>query len=175
MRGSVALLALLLVMITSEELAQSGSPQPTPKQSWFGHMFHRHSPAPPEYGDPRLRGLALNFEVSPQPVKLDEVRQLAVKVTLTNLSKHAITLQFPTEQRIEVNLGDSSGRVLTRWSDNHAFQEKPATILINVGEHIEYDESIATRDLVPNTVFIAEVYFPRYPDLRIRKKFLTAP
>jgi len=34
---------------------------------------------------------------------------------------------------------------------------------------------IATRDLTPNKVFIAEVFFPQYPELRIRQKFLTAP
>jgi hypothetical protein len=84
-------------------------------------------------------------------------------------------LEFPTEQRIEIYLLSSTERVLTKWSDNHAFEEKPGTILINPQEHIEYNERIATRDLSPNTVFIAEVFFPRYPELHIRQKFLTAP
>ncbi len=58
---------------------------------------------------------------------------------------------------------------------NHAITEKPGTVLINPQEHIEYNEMIATRDLTPNKVFIAEVFFPQYPELRIRQKFLTAP
>ena len=65
--------------------------------------------------------------------------------------------------------------VLTKWSDNHAIAEKPGTVLINPQEHIEYNETITTRDLTPNKVFIAEVFFPQYPELRIRQKFLTAP
>ena len=49
------------------------------------------------------------------------------------------------------------------------------TVLINPGEHIYYPETIATRELTPNKVFIVEVFFPQYPELRIRQKFLTAP
>ena len=71
------------------------------------------------------------------------------------MSKRPIELQFPDEQRIEIYLLNSTERVLTKWSDNHAFEKKPATILINPDEHIEYNEKIATRDLTPNTVFIA--------------------
>ena len=91
------------------------------------------------------------------------------------MSKRPVELQFPNEQRIEIYLFNSTERVLTKWSDNHAFAEKPGSFLINPDEHIEYNEKIATRDLTPNTVFIADVFFPRYPDLRIRQKFLTAP
>ena len=86
-----------------------------------------------------------------------------------------INLDFPTDQRIEVQLLDSGGTVLTKWSDNHAFKEAPASILINPGEHLEYKESIATRDLTPGKVFTAEVFFPKYPELRVRQKFMTEP
>jgi hypothetical protein len=129
----------------------------------------------PEYNDPKLRGLSLDLQISPQPVKLSETRLMQVRVTLTNLSKRPIDLEFPTEQRIEIYLLSSTERLLTKWSDNHAFAEKLGSILINPREHIEYNEVIATRDLTPNTVFIAEAFFPRYPELRVRKKFLTAP
>ncbi len=70
---------------------------------------------------------------------------------------------------------NSEGKILTKWSDNHAIAEKPATILINPQERIEYNETIATRDLAPNKVFIAEVFFPQYPELRVRQKFLAVP
>jgi hypothetical protein len=170
--------ALILFLLTVGANAYSqGTTNVPPKRGWLGRMLHPFSSGArlPEYNDPRLRGLALRLELSPQPVKLSEVRLLDVKVILTNLSKHPIALQFPSEQRIEIYLLSSTERVLTKWSDNHAFEEKPGTILINPGEHIEYNERIATRDLTPNTVFIADVFFPRYPDLRIRQKFLTAP
>lgn len=167
---------LCLLVLLPDAHAQSTTNVP-PKRSWVGRMLHPFGSGTrlPEYNDPRLRGLTMRLELSPQPVKLSEVRLLDVKVTLTNLAKRPIELQFPNEQRIEIYLLSSTERVLTKWSDNHAFAEKPGSILINPEEHIEYNERIATRDLAPNTVFIADVFFPRYPDLRIRQKFLTAP
>ncbi len=96
-------------------------------------------------------------------------------MTLTNQSKRPVTLEFPTNQRIEICLRYSAGEILTKWSDNHAIAEKPGTVLINPQEHVEYNETIATRDLTPNKVFIAEVFFPKYPELRIQEKFLAVP
>jgi hypothetical protein len=175
MRRTAALLILVLAIAASAHAQNASTNAPT-RRSWFSRMLHPFNAAPlPEYSDPRLRGLTLTLGLSPQPVKLSEVRLLEVKLTLTNRSKRTIDLEFPTEQRIEIYLLSSTERVLTKWSDNHAFEEKPGTILINPQEHIEYNERIATRDLSPNTVFIAEVFFPRYPELHIRQKFLTAP
>ena len=137
------------------------------------HPFHLNPV--PSYKDPKLRGLLLELKLSPQPVKLSEVRQLEVKVTLSNVSKRAVALDFPTDQRIEILLKNSSETILTTWSDNRAFEPNASTVLINPGEHIFYPETIATRELTPNKVFLVEVFFPQYPELRIRQKFLTAP
>jgi hypothetical protein len=117
----------------------------------------------------------LDLQIAPQTVKLSEVRQLSVKVTLANISKRPVALDFPSSQRIEIFLMNSAGDVLTKWSENHAFTEKPSTILINPSERIEYNETISTRELTPNKVFIAEVFFPEYLELRIRQKFLAVP
>ena len=100
---------------------------------------------------------------------------MEVKVTLTNQGSHMVQLDFPTDQRFEIQLLNAADAVLTKWSDNHAIKEKPANILINPGEHIEYKENIATRELTPGKVFTAEVFFPKYPDLRVRQKFMTEP
>jgi CHASE2 domain-containing sensor protein len=139
-------------------------------------MLHPFSSTPaPEWKDPKVRGLQLELQISPQPVKLSEVRQLRIKVTLTNHSKKGIELDFPNDQRIEIYLMNSAEIVLTKWSDNHAITDKPGTVLVNQDEHIEYSETISTRDLTPDKVFIAEAFFPKYPDLRVRQKFLTTP
>jgi Intracellular proteinase inhibitor len=152
--------------------------EPTPaKRGWFGRVLHPFSsaPAPPQYKDPRLRGLSLTVQVSPRTVKLSETRQIAIKVGLSNESKKAIQLDFPNDQRIEIYLRNSAEVVLTKWSDNHAISDTPTVVLINPKEHIEYNETISTRELSPDKVFIAEVFFPKYPELRARQKFLTAP
>jgi hypothetical protein len=176
MRHSAACLALLLA-IAVQTFGQEATPIPTAKKrGWFGRILHPFSSTSlPQYRDPKLNGLALDLLVAPQSVKLSEVRQLEIKVTLTNQSKRPIPLDFPTDQRIEIYLKNSADAVLTKWSDNHAISESPGMVLINPQEHVEYHETIATRDLTPNKVFIAEVFFPKYPELRIRQKFLTAP
>ncbi|HEX5492177.1 MAG TPA: BsuPI-related putative proteinase inhibitor [Candidatus Udaeobacter sp.] len=177
MKRSFVLL-VLTVFVAGLVFGQDVTPTPTQarKRGWLSRILHPFSPTVvPQYKDPRLRGLALDLQISPQTVKLSEVRQLNVKVTLSNLSKRPITLDFPTTQRIEIYLTDSAGNVLTKWSENHAIADKPATILINPSERIEYNETISTRELTPNKVFIAEVFFPQFLELRIRQKFLAVP
>src|SRR5689334_15616935 len=52
-------------------------PQPRPqKRSWFGRILHPFGSAKrtaPEYKDPKLRGLVLDLQISPQTVRLSEV------------------------------------------------------------------------------------------------------
>jgi hypothetical protein len=177
MKRHVVLL-LLTFFVAESALGQDTAPTAAParRRGWLSRLLHPFSPdAVRQYKDARLRGLALDLQITPQTVKLSEVRQLGVKVTLANLSRRPVTLDFATNQRIEIYLMNSAGEILTKWSDNHAIVEKPATILINPQERIEYSETIATRDLTPNKVFIAEVFFPQYPELRIRQKFLAVP
>ena len=172
------LLVFVMVLVAHAVFGQDPAPTTTParRRGWFSRILHPFSPEIiPQYKDPRLRGLALDLQITPQTVKLSEVRQIAVKVTVANLSKRPVALDFATNQRIEIYLMDSAGEILTRWSDNHAITEKPATILINPQERVEYNESIATRELTPNKVFVAEAFFPQYPELRIRQKFLAVP
>lgn len=171
-------LLVLIVFVAGAMFGQDVTPTPTPtrKRGWMSRILHPFSPnMVPQYKDQRLRGLALDLQITPQTVKLSEVRQLNVKVTLANLSKRPTTLDFPTTQRIEIHLMNSGGDVLTKWSDNHAIDKKPGAILINPNERIEYDETISTRELTPNKVFIAEVFFPQFPELSIRQKFLAVP
>lgn len=147
------------------------------KRSWLSRLTHPFGAREkfPQYRNPKLRGLMLGVELPPDPVKLSEVRQLPVKVTLTNRGEHAVELNFPSEQRIEILLRDSSGKVVTRWSENRAFADTVGTVLINPSEHIEYSETIATRELAPGKVFTVEVTMPAYPELDAKRKSLTAP
>jgi hypothetical protein len=175
-RSTVCL--FVLVLLAAQSVAQEAAPTATPKKrGWFGRMLHPFSSSAPaqSYRDPKLRGLALDVQIAPQPVRLSEVRQLEVRATLNNMSKLPITLDFNTDQRIEIYLRNPAEEILTKWSDNHAPSEKPGTIVINPGERVEYKEMIATRELTPNKVFSAEVFFPKYPEISARQKFMTAP
>jgi hypothetical protein len=156
-------------------------PTPTPaKRSLFGRILHPfssgpRSDTPPQYKDLKLRGLTFALQLSPETVKLSEVRQLEIRATLTNRGKREVEMDFANDQRIEIYLMNSAEVVLTKWSDNHAISDKAGTVLINPQEHIEYKQTISTRELAPGKVYIAEVFFPKYPELRVRQKFLTAP
>jgi hypothetical protein len=175
MRRRIVFVTAVLAIAVSA-FSQDTGPTITPRRGWLGRLLHPFSSEPiPKYKNPRLRGLAPELQITPQTVKLSEVRQLAVKITLTNLSKRPVALDFPTNQRVEIYLKNAAGDVLTKWSDNHAITERPGTLLINPQEQVEYNETIATRDLTPNKVFVAEVFFPAYPELQIRQKFLAVP
>src|SRR5436190_11260776 len=168
--------ALVIFAMTARLSAQEPTASPE-KRGWFSRLLHPFSSSNPvpNYKDARLRGLLLELKLSPEPVKLSEVRQLQVSISVKNVGKRAVVLEFPSEQRFEIYLRNSTEAILTIWSDNHAFEDKPGTVLINPSEHVDYPASIATRDLSPNKVFIAEAFFPQYPELRIRQKFMTAP
>ena len=176
--GAVAV--VLLLAFAADLPAQETSTTTTTtvkKRNWLGRLFHPFSSGNkvPQYKDPRIRGLVLDLVVTPDIVNLSEVRQLQIKLIVTNASRRAVTLEFPTDQRIEIYLRNSTEAVLTKWTDNHAINPVPATVLINPQEHVEYNETIATRDLAPNRVSIVEIFFPQYPELRIRQKIMTAP
>jgi hypothetical protein len=176
MRRSFAPLVFLLTLVAHISAQPAGSSTTVKKRGLLGRIFHPFSShALPQYKDPKLRGLALDLLITPQMVNLSEVRQLQIKLTLTNRSKRQITLEFPTDQRIEIYLRNSADNILTKWTDNHAINQNPATVLINPQEHVEYNETIATRELAPNKVFTIDVFFPQYPELRIRQKIMTAP
>lgn len=169
--------SLLVFALVAGASAQDLDSTPKPeRRSWLSRLnpFSRGEKLP-EYNDPRLRGLVLTVEILPQPVKLSEVRQMRVRIVLTNKWKKPVTLEFPDAQRFEIYLRNSAETILTTWSDNHAFADVLGTIFINPQEHIEYNETIATRELSPNKVYICEVFFPKYPELRVRQKFMTAP
>ncbi|CAN5542751.1 hypothetical protein BH20VER1_BH20VER1_01880 [soil metagenome] len=179
MRRTLVPLLLLLAMSTSGWTQEVGPGTTQPRRSLIGRIFNPFGWGTgerlPEYKDARLRGLVLSLALPEQPIRLSETRQMDVRVRLTNRSKRPVTLEFADSQRIEIFLRNTAEQVLTTWSDNHAFNPALSTVLINPQEHIEYSETIATRELTPNRVFICEVFFVKYPELRLRQKFLTAP
>jgi hypothetical protein len=164
---------VLALLVTSNALAQS----PSPRRNFFSRILHPFgsSHKAPKYRDARLSGLLLELEVPAAAVRLSEVRQLHIQARLSNLGGYPVSLDFPTSQRIDIQLLNANGQVLNRWSENRAFGEEPGTLLVNPHEQILYDETIATRELQPGKVYTVEVFYPKYPELRARQKFMTAP
>ena len=161
----------------SNVTAQTPSPSPA-ERGFFSRMLHPFGSAKkkaPKYQNIHLRGLLLEVRVLTEPIRLSEVRQLKVQTVLTNLANYPTSIDFPTSQRIDIQLLNPAGEVLTRWSENRAFAEEIGNLTINPREEVVYNETIATRELQPGRVYSVEAFFPRYPELRARQKFMTAP
>jgi hypothetical protein len=170
-----ALGIMIAVVAVSNATAQAPSP---PGRSFFNRMLHPFGSAKkkaPKYQDIHLRGLLVEVQVPAEPIRLSEVRQLRVQAMLSNLGGYPVSLDFPTSQRIDIQLLNPAGEILTRWSENRAFTEEIGTLTINPREEVVYNETIATRELQPGRVYSVEVFFPKYPELRARQKFMTAP
>lgn len=128
-----------------------------------------------EAGQAETRKLAMTVKTTPDTISLATTRRLAVEVTLTNNSNELVSLQFPTSQRIEIQILDESGRALTRWSDDRAFAQMLGHVAINPGERILYQETISLRDLKPGITYSLEVLIPGYPDLASRRTLRPLP
>lgn len=163
------------MLAASSAVAQTPTPA---ERNLFNRMLHPFGPPKtktPKYQDSRLRGLLLEVQLPTEAIRLSEVRQLRVRAVLSNLSGNPISLDFPTSQRVDIQLLNPGGDVLTRWSENRAFTEEIGNLLVNPREQIVYNETIATRELQPGRVYSVEVFFPKYSELRARQKFMTAP
>jgi hypothetical protein len=170
------ILGMMIALLTLSN-APAQVPSPT-ERSFFNRMLHPFGSAKkkiPKYQDARLRGLLLEVQVPTEPIRLSEVRQLRVQAILSNIGGSPVSVDFPTSQRIDIQLLNPAGEVLTRWSENRAFTEEIGNLTINPREDVVYNETIATRELQPGRVYSVEVFFPKYPELRARQKFMTAP
>ncbi len=66
---------LAVFAIVGPFFGQDAAPTATPRRGWLGRLLHPFSSEPiPKYKNPRLRGLTLELQITPQTVKLSEVR-----------------------------------------------------------------------------------------------------
>ncbi len=123
------------------------------------------------------RGLELELKVSPDPVKLGEVREITANITVRNTSKSPITLKFPTTQILEISLRDvATGTVVSKWSTDRSFTENSRLVPINRDEHLDYSEPITTRDLKAGKAYNLEVAFLGYEsELSAKKVIIPQP
>ena len=123
----------------------------------------------------RKGNLVFKMELSPLPVKLSDVRQISVKISLENVSKRFVQLQFPTSQRIEILVRDDKGKLVTQWSEDRAYEQIPGYVGINRGERVEYATTISTRDLQPGKAYTVLAFLPHYEELRGEQAIVPEP
>ena len=133
---------------------------------------HGENGRAPENPTVRVKDLTLQLQLSPQPLRLSETRQLKVTLTASNRSRRFVHLEFPTTQRIEILVRENaSDKLVVKWSEDQAFSNQPAFVTINPGERIEYNANVPTRDFVAGRDYTIEVFFPDFDQLRIAQKF----
>ena len=155
------------------EPAQEASPTPEPKpsktprkRSIASRVLHPFRGSGEERLPPRLKGLKIEMEIFPLPVRLSESRRLNVVVRLTNQSKRLIQLEFPTTQRLEILIRDAMGKVITQWSEDQYFANAVSTVTINPRERLEYSERISTREMNAGRSYTIEAFIPNYEALK---------
>ena len=122
-------------------------------------------------------GLELELKFSPDPVKLGEVREISVNITLRNVSNRTATLKFPTTQILEIALRDvGTDTIVSKWSADRTFSDDRRIIPVNKGEHLEYTEPITTRELKAGRAYNLEVSFLGYEkELFVKKAIIPQP
>src|SRR6187402_1541932 len=129
-----------------------------PKESFMHRLTHPFENSKGEKGADKnapgasnttltgYKQLAIGMQVEPTPLKVAEVRQVKVTLTIVNRGTKLVQLEFPTSQRIEVLIKGAEGKMVEQWSEDQAFTNEQSMVTINPGERLEYTANVATRD-----------------------------
>jgi hypothetical protein len=161
-------------LISSVRAAEDGRESPKQKKDLMSQIFGMFG-GENDNSRKLTSQLEVSMDVNRFPVSLSKTRQLEVVLKLLNRSKKVVQLEFPTTQRIEVLIRDAGGRMITQWSEDHAFAPQMGLVSINPSERIQYTARISTRDLEARRGYILEAFLPHYPDLKSDVKFVPGP
>jgi hypothetical protein len=167
LRAATLLLPIAFAFSAHAASDAGATPAPSLMDKTLSILHLKHSPKPKTSSNIH-HNIELKLDITPMDINLSETRQLGLTVSLINRSaKEFVHLNFPTTQRIEVLVRNSSGKVINTWSEDQSFTNDPATITVNPGERLEYNASVATREMSAGQSYAVEVSFPSYPDLKI--------
>lgn len=156
-------MALPLALVAAEE-KPTATPQPTILKRWMKTLhLSKDQTNTTATG---FKGLEIGLQADPAEIKVSEVKQIKVAVTLANRGSKIAQLEFPTSQRIEVLVKSKEGKTIEQWSEDQAFNNEPTMVTINPNERLEYSVSVSTRDMVPDQTYTVEAFFPNFDQLR---------
>jgi hypothetical protein len=116
-------------------------------QSLFGHGKNsgaKDGPAP------------MTLTIDPADFSLGQTSELDVSLKVSNARKREIELLFPDNQRLEILTKDSSGKVVSRWSEDRAFDAQEGFTEINPDEYVIYAERIPTARMKAGETYTIE-------------------
>ncbi len=114
---------------------------------------------------PKAPPLEATVRLDPDEVVLADRRDVRVLFTVRNTTKRIRRLDFPTAQRIELVALAPDGQRIFLWSEDRLFDPKPATVVINPRERVEYEATVPTRDMKVGSSYAVEVGVVGYPEV----------
>lgn len=148
-------------------LSACAAPREGAEDTWANRASDMVGPLVPEalrFG-PKEPELKATVRVEPADFAAAERREVRVIFTVQNTTKKAERLEFPTSQRIELTVRGPDGKQIFQWSEDRLFEHKPATVVINPRERIEYDAAVPTRDMTAGAVYAAEAVLVGRPEI----------
>lgn len=114
---------------------------------------------------PKRPALEASVRLDPEEIVLADRREVRVLFTVRNTTKRIQRLDFPTAQRIEAMALAPDGQRIFLWSEDRLFDPKPATVVINPRERVEYEATVPTRDMKAGSTYAVEVGLIGYPEV----------
>jgi hypothetical protein len=187
----VCLIALSLIVpfaASAVDVSPSKTVQPEKFMEPNGKRFSIFS------GDPERvqKANEINFgdfetklDASPNPISAKQVRRsnaepvlLKIVLSFKNNGKKTYTLSFPTAQRYDILIKNSSGHTVYTWSADKEFVQSIGTTLINPGDRVTYSESVSVQDLpasLPPGDYSIEAVVNNYPELNQKTTLTLTP
>ena len=170
--AEVLVLALVIGFFVHAAPGQEASPTPGLMDKTLEILHLKHAPKP--RNPPQIHhDIELKLDIAPTPIDLSKDREIQVTVSVFNRSKKGfVHLDFPTSQRIEILVRDASGKVVNTWSEDQSFTDDPASVTINPGERLQYNASVATREMTAGAPYTIEASFPSDAELKIQQQVI---
>ena len=180
LRAAAALLLPLALALTvhasSSDSDADSAQKPTLLDETLGFLHLKHHPKPATGPAVQTHQKSeVQLALAPEQISLSRDHEIQATVTLYNRSKKYIDLNFPTSQRIEILVIDSTGKVVNTWSDDQSFTNDPASITVNPQERLQYVATVATREMSAGQPYIVQASFPNYPALKVEQKVIPRP
>ncbi|GEM_PF-588183 len=99
----------------------------------------------------------LKLTVDPSDFSLSQTPELDVSLKVTATGKHELEFLFPDNQRIEIDLKDGGGNVLSHWSEDRAFDKRLGFTEINPSEFVVFAERLPTGKMKAGQSYTVEV------------------
>jgi len=99
----------------------------------------------------------LKLTVDPSDFSLSQTPELDVSLKVTAAGKHELEFLFPDNQRIEIDVKDEGGAVISHWSEDRAFDKRLGFTEINPSEFVVFAERVSTGKMKAGQSYTVEV------------------